>query len=816
MIRNYFKIAFRNLFKDGFYTFINIFGLSVGITACMLIFLYVSNELSYDKFHKDSDRMYRVTTKAMMSETETMYAGVTPAPLADRFKNEIEEIEAITRLHQFNATVKYKEDIFKENGMLYADSTLFDVFDFKVQQGDPTTMLREPYSIVLTEETANRYFGERKVQSGAALDEKLKLGNDSYQVTGILEDVPDNSHFTFDFLVSMSTYADALSPIYLNMNYFTYLKLREGVDPIQLDEKLRNIVMANVVPQVVAYLNMPAEMFSDKSTLDNYFKYSLQPITSIHLHSNLRGELGANSDISYIYIFSSIAIFIIIIACINFMNLATSRASKRSIEVGIRKTLGSVKLQLIRQFLIESILFTTIAMIIALGLTEALKYPFSTITGTVLSLNIFQQPWIIGVIIGITILVGLAAGSYPAFFLTRFKPVQVLKGSNRSGKKSSFFRSSLVVLQFAISIGLIVCTSLVFQQMNFISNKNLGFEKENIILLENGYSLGQKSEVLRNELLQNPQVLDVAISQTIPSKLFWSSVCTPEGEDAVDMQVFLNQIDYNFIGTFDMEVVKGRNFSRDFPSDSTAILINESAASKFGWIDDSEETNPIGKYISMINPNMGTRTKFYVVGVVRDFNFESCKSPIRPNVMFLHTSGEYVSIRVKPGDYSGLIADFETKWKKVVSDAPYQYSFLKENFEELYQSEQKMSRIFSVFTTIAIIIACLGLLGLAAYTAEQRTKEIGIRKAMGASVPSVVTMLNVEFIKLVGISIIIAAPIAWYLMNKWLGEFVYRTEISVWPFVMSALLAVFIAVLTVGFQSLKAALANPVNSLRSE
>jgi len=816
MIGNYFKIAFRNLFKDGFYSFINIFGLSVGITACLLILLYVSNELSYDKFHKDSDRIYRVTTKAMMSESEILYVGVSPAPLADRLRNDIEEIESITRLISFSETIKYKEIVFKENRMLYADSTFFDVFDFNVEQGDPNTMLRDPYSIVLTEETAIRYFGTHKVQSGTALDEKLKIGNDSYQVTGILENIPENSHFTFDLLVSMSTFSDALNPIYLNMNYFTYLKLRDGVNPVQLDEKLRNIVMTHVVPQVVAYMNFPEAMLSDKSTVDNFFKYSLQPITSIHLYSHLRGELGANSDISYIYIFSSIAIFLIVIACINFTNLATSRASKRSIEVGIRKTLGSNKYQLIRQFLAESFLFSIIAMIIALGLTEVLKYPFSTITGTILSLNIFKQPWIISVIIGLTLVIGIASGSYPAFYLTKFKPVMVLKGSNRMGKKSSFFRSFLVVLQFAISIGLIVCTTLVYKQMNFISNKNLGFDKENILIIENGDQLGQRAEVLKNELLRNPELIDVAFSQTIPSQLFYSSVCTPEGEDGVDQQIFLNLIDHDFINTYKMEVIKGRNFSPDFPSDSSAILINERAANKFGWIGDSEETNPIGKYIDMINANIGTRSKFYVVGVIKDFNYESCKSPIRANVMFFNTSGNYISIRVKPGDYNRLIKDLEATWKEIAPDVPFAYSFLKENFEELYQSEQKMSQIFSVFTTIAIIIACLGLLGLAAYTAEQRTKEIGIRKVMGASVPNVVTMLNLEFIKLVGIAVIIASPIAWYLMQKWLGDFVYKTEIGIWPFVFASVLATVIAVITVGFQSLKAALANPVDSLRNE
>ena len=814
MIQNFFKIAIRNLFKDSFYSFINIFGLSIGITTCLLIMLYVNNEMSYDKFHTDYERTYRVTTKARMSETETSFFGVSSAPLADRFINEIEEIEAITRLHQLSQTIKYEDHVYKERNMLFADSTFFDVFDFKVQQGDPNSMLREPYSIVLSEETAIKYFGEHKVQGGTALEEKLTINNDLYQVTGILENVPSNSHFSFDMLVSMSTNNDAMNPIWLNMNYFTYLKLREGVDPVDLEDKFTDIVMANVIPQVIAYMNFPAENFEEKSDVNEGFQFSLQAISSIHLYSDLHGELGANSDILYVYIFSSIALFIIIIACINFMNLATARASKRAIEVGIRKTLGSLKYQLIRQFLTESLLFSLIAMIIALGLTEALKYPFSTITGVVLTLNIFEQPWIIAVVIGLTLIIGVLAGSYPAFYLTRFKPVDVLKGSNRAGKKSSIFRSSLVILQFAISFGLIVCTTLVIKQMGFINNKNLGFDKENVIVIENGKQLDNKIHALKNQLLSHPDVIDVSFSQTIPSSLFYSSMCTPEGEDGLDVQIFINSIEYDFINTFKMEVLNGRNFSRDFPSDSTGVIINERAANKFGWTD--EENNPIGKYISMINPDMGTRTKYYVVGVVKDFNFASLKNPISANVMFLSQAEDYISIRVKPGNLGKLTQDFESIWKSIAPAVPFQYSFLQQNFEDLYQSERKMSQIFSVFTSIAIFIACLGLLGLAAFTAEQRTKEIGIRKAMGASVPSVVRMLNVEFIKLVGIAIVIASPISWYLMNSWLGDFVYKTEIGIWPFLLAATLAILIAVITVGFQSIKAAVANPVNSLRSE
>ena len=812
MIRNNIKIAVRNILRDKFYSFINIFGLAIGITTCLLILLYVSHELSFDTFHKDYQRIFRVTTKAMLSETEVLNLGVASAPLAERFRNDIKEIESITRVQPTSGTVLHGDDVFQENNILYADSTFFNVFDFTVQQGNPQNMLVNPNSVVLSEETAIKYFGEHKVRGGTVLEEKLTINNESYQITGIVENVPANSHFNFDMLVSMSTNDDALNQIWISMNYFTYLKLHKGVQPEQLNETFRDIVLGQVVPQAVQFLNMSPVTVDDETKIDAFFKFSLQPITSIHLHSDLRGELGANSDISYIYIFSSVAIFIIIIACINFMNLATARGSKRAIEVGIRKTLGSMKYQLMRQFMIESILFSIIAMLLALGLTEALKYPFSMITGQVLTLNIFDQPWLLFVIIGLVLLVGLLAGSYPALYLTRFRPVEVLKGSSKSGKKTFLFRNSLVVLQFAISFGLIVCTTLVFKQMRFISEKNLGFDKENVIILQNGAQLGNRIHGLKNELLSHSEVLDVCFSRSIPSRLFNSTVCTPEGEAGLDVPIFTNSIDYSFIDTYKMEMASGRNFSRDFPSDSTAILINERAAAKFGWINEE----PVGKYIEMMTNLQGERTNFYVVGVVKDFNFESFKSPISANVMFLGREEDIISIRVNPGNLQALTSDFETIWKKIAPDIPYEYAFLKENFEGLYQSEQKMSQIFSVFTSIAIFIACLGLLGLAAFTAEQRTKEIGIRKAMGASVPNVVKMLNLEFIKLVGIAILITSPVAWYLADVWLGDFIYKIEINFWPFVLAGSLSIFIAMATVGYQSFKAAIANPVDSLKTE
>lgn len=813
MIRNYIKVTLRNLTKDSFYSFINIFGLSIGITACLLILLYLNHELSYDKFHKDYHRVYRVTAKAKLAGSETEL-GVTSPPLADRLIQDIEEIESITRLLQLHRTVHHQGQVYREDDMLYADSTFFDVFSFDILLGNPTTMLKEPNSIVLTEETAIRYFGKDAVSIGSALGQELILEDESYKVTGVLKNIPENSHFDFDFLVSMSSTREGLSPVWLNMNFYTYLKLRDGVSPASLDDKMMDIVKTHIVPQVVQFMNMPPELLNDDASIRDFFHFKLQPLASIHLTSNLRGELGVNSDISYIYIFSAIALFIVVIACINFMNLATARSSKRAIEVGVRKTLGSSRQQLVWQFLVESILFAFIAMIIALGLTEALKNPFSFLTGKVISLNIFAEPVLAAWIVGFVLLIGALSGIYPAFYLTRFKPVVVLKMSSSKGSNRSMFRNSLVVLQFAISIGLIVCTLLVSKQMRFVSEKNLGFDKENVIVIENARELGNGYQVFKNELLSIPQVSNVCVSQRIPSVIFNSPVCTPEGGVGVDIPVFTNEIDYDYIDTYKMEIVRGRNFSRDMPSDSTAILINENAARRFGWTEDGAD--PVGKYVEMIRPNYGTRSKLYVVGVVKDFHFESLKSDISANVMLLWPKGNFVSVRVKPGNFTALINAFESSWKKIAPGVPFRYSYLDQRFEELYKSEQKLGQIFALFTSIAIFIACLGLLGLAAYTTEQRTKEIGIRKAMGASVPNVIAMLNKEFIRLVLVAIVLGSPIAWYFMQKWLGNFVYKTDIGWWPFLAAGGLAIAIAALTVGFQSFKAATMNPVNSLRNE
>ncbi|MCK5209769.1 MAG: ABC transporter permease, partial [Cyclobacteriaceae bacterium] len=510
-----------------------------------------------------------------------------------------------------------------------ADSTFFDVFDYKLLQGDRKGSLTEPNSIILAEEMAIKYFGIDALDNGSILGSFLKANGKVFKITGIIENIPGNTHLTFDMLVSMSTYPEALTTNWLSMNYFSYLKLREGVTIPDIEDKVTDIVVEKVAPQAMAYLKLPKEAFKDRASVNKTFHFIFQPVSSIHLYSHFRGEIGTPGNISYIYIFSAIAIFIIIIACINFMNLATARSSKRAMEVGVRKTLGSSKGKLVGQFMLESMFFSIIAMVIALGLTEIFRIPFSNIAGKSISFNVFEDPWIFILIVGLTLLIGLLAGSYPAFYLTKYKPVEVMKGALRSGTKSSWFRSSMVVFQFVISISLIICTSLVYKQMDYISNLNVGFNKENVIVISNAWGLGNNMEAFKWELINHPDVQNASYTYCVPSKSFNSTLTKAEGDLEVDHQIFTNRADYDFLETMGMETVSGRNFSRDMASDSSAVLVNEAAVKALGWSNgDPEEA--LGKYIEMMHGKLGSRVKYNVIGVIKDFNYESLKSEIRP------------------------------------------------------------------------------------------------------------------------------------------------------------------------------------------
>jgi putative ABC transport system permease protein len=814
MFKNIFKIAIRNLSKDRFYSLLNVFGLSIGIAASLLIMLYVVDELSYDDFHNDADRIYRIGVKGKFGENEVVRMAVTCAPLADGLLKDIPEVESVTRIASDVIIFNHNEEIFKEVNLFYADSTFFDIFSFKLEEGDKKTALKDPYSLVMTEASAIRYFGQESLSKGNVIGQLVKSGENTYKVTGIIEDIPHNSHLDFDMLVSMSTFQDAYSSIWINMRYWTYAKLHKDVQVDQLDGKFRSMVMKYVIPQVMQYMNYPGKSITEEN-VDENFQFFLQPLTDIHLKSKLSGELGSNGNIQYIYAFSIISIFIILIACINFMNLSTARSAKRAKEVGIRKTLGSDRHALIWQFYLESFLFILIAMLIALGLTEAFRGPFNVIAQKDLTFNIFTQPWILGVIVGLILAITFLAGSYPALYLTRFSTIQVLGGALHSGSKKSVFRNGLVIFQFMISIGLIICTIIVYKQLHYIQNKDLGFEKENVIILNNGWDVGNQKEVLRQEFLNNENVVSASYATRLPSDPYSSNAQKAEGENEQDHRVNVVHADYNYVKTLGLSLKQGRFYSEDFPSDSTAIVINEAAAHIFGF-EGNDYADAIGKRIEMINTSMGNRLTYEVIGVVKDYNFEGLQSEIEPLSLSLYNNTGFLAIRLKPGDLKTMLSDMEKIWKDHVPWLKFDYNFLDEKFAQTFEREERLSSIFTIFTFLAIIVGCLGLFGLAAYTAEQRTKEIGIRKAMGATSNSVVNMLNKEFTKLVLAAFILVVPVTWYFMNEWLEVFAYKTSIGLWPFIVGGAVALLIAWLTVSYQSIKAAVANPVDSLRNE
>ncbi|UCH62033.1 MAG: ABC transporter permease [Fidelibacterota bacterium] len=812
MFKNYITIALRNILRHKTYSFINIFGFTIGIASCLLILLYITHEMSYDRFHEKADRTYRLAGDAKIGNAEVATAH-SPAPTAAGFRNEFPEVEDATRFFNPGEQVtRYQDKLFNETGLLYADDNFFGVFDFRLLQGDPATALLEPNSIVLTEESALKYFGTEP-----AIGEILTIGNDNtaYEVTGVVQNPPDNSHFDFNMLLSMSSSDRGESDVWLNLFLYTYIVLREGNSPEALEAKFPGLYQKYMAPQLQQFAGISWEDFEEQGNRIGFF---LQPLTSIHLHSNLDSELSPGGNPINLYIFSAIALFILLIACINFMNLSTARSASRAREVGVRKVLGSARSNLVRQFITESILFSILATILAIGVVELVLVPFNNIAGINLTFRLFNHWWMTASLVALTILVGIIAGSYPAFYLASFKPVDVLKGENRVGKQSGRFRSGLVVFQFAFSIGLIISTMLVFRQLGYVRNKDLGFDKENVIIIPNINRLGNRVAAFRQELKEQSPIINASTSSAIPAHsgfggtLFKAEPPEDTGEGPTfteEDQEFNNfSADYDYLETMKMELIGGRNFSPEFASDSAAFIINEAVARRFGWED------PVGRDIYVTG--WEGQPRYRVVGVIKDYHFESLHKDIKPVVMSLGTTGNYLMARIQPGDVNKTLTMIEDKWREFAPNIPFDYSFMDEDFDALFRAEQSFGRIVSYFTGLTIFIACLGLFGLAAFTAERRTKEVGIRKALGASVPQVVGLLGKEFTTLLLIANVIAWPIAWYAMSKWLQNFAYRISLSWWTFLVAGALALLIALVTVSYQAVKAATANPVEALRYE
>lgn len=805
MIKNYFKIAFRNLIRNKAFSAINIFGLAIGIATCLLIMLFVQNELSYDRFNKKADRIVRVTFFGEVRGEKMKEASVMP-PVAHTLMADYPEVEEATRLSIAGSPmVNYGDKTFKEESVAFVDSNFFNVFTLPLLQGDKRTALLEPNTLVITRAVAQKYFGNEN-PVGKVL--YFKSWNTNYKVTGVIDKVPSNAHFHFDFFASMAGVPDAKSSSWMTSNYYTYLVLRKGYDYKQLQAKLPKVVEKYMGPQIQKAMGISLEQFLQKG---NNIGFNLQPITDIHLHSDLSFDLAPYGDIRYVYIFSAIAIFMLLIACINFMNLSTASASKRAREVGIRKVMGSLKFQLVRQFLVESLLLTAFALLLSLLFVKLALPLFNNITGKTLDLNFTQNTWLLPSLLLLGLITGILAGSYPAFFLSSFNPVTVLKGKLMAGKKSSWLRSGLVVFQFFISITLIVGTAVVYKQLSYIQSKKLGYEKDQVLILPETYLLGQKEGVLRQQLLQDPRVLNITSSGYLPvGPSNGNNFFIYAQEEASQIKSLRYDVEDNYIPTLGMQIAYGRNFSRDFATDSAGIILNETAARVFGW-----EKNAVGKTLKH-RENNGSENTYHVIGIVKDFHFKSLHERISPLVMTLTKNSGTLIIKTKTADIAGLLATIKKNWDILNPEAPFSYSFLDDRYNKTYQAEHNTGLILGIFAGLTIFVACLGVFGLATFTAERRTKEIGIRKILGASVTAIVSLLSKDFLKLVGIAFIIAVPIAWFVMNKWLEDFAYRINIPWQAFALAALFAITITIITVSFQAIKAAIANPVKSLRTE
>ncbi|MGA0560363.1 ABC transporter permease [Larkinella sp. VNQ87] len=794
MLRNYLTIAWRNIRKDKFYSLINILGLTIGVTCGLLLLLYVTDELSFDRHHQKADQIYRIVSYITEPDKINNWASTQP-PLAKSLKQDYPFVENYVRFFP-NGRVAFRqgEKRFYEEDVYAADSTVFDVFTHKFLEGDPKTALARPGSVVLTEKTARKFFGE-----GKALGQMLRTNDTtSYQVTGVIEDVPRNSHFTFNALLSLSPnerQANGWGGFYI----LSYLVLPKDFDTNILESKFPQLYDKNM-----------ASIFK---RMGIKITYRLQPLTSIHLHSKMDGESGG--DISYVYIFSAVAFFMLLIASINYMNLSTARSAKRAKEVGLRKVMGSLRNALMAQFLTESVLMTVLALTASFVLV-ALALPFfNTVSGKEISFWELLRPQFLLIALVIVVFTGFISGSYPAFYLSSFEPATVLKGSFNA-KGGSFFRKTLVVIQFAISLIMLICTWIVYDQLNYMRDKDLGYNREQVLTID--YQDRQPRDrynLLRNTLLANPNIRSVATASSPTSNIGGRIIFGVESNTGLKEMGFKPMgIDHDYLQTMGMKVVTGRDFSDKIPADTAnGVLVNQAAVKRMGWKE------PLGKKVLLGGlPQAGQPAppEAKVVGVVKDFHQQSLYSPIEPMIMLYRPHNGVIHIKIDAKNADKTVEFIGQKWRETYPDRLFEYRFLDQDFESAYRADELRGRIFTAFSALTILIACLGLFGLATFTTEQRVKEIGVRKVLGASVSSVVLLLSKDFTKLVLFSFPIAIPVAWYSMDRWLQHFPYKTDIGLGVFVVACVLTLLICWATVVYQSVKAAIANPVKSLRSE
>lgn len=791
MTYNLLRTTLRQMARSKSYTAINITGLAIGLAACFLIFIWVRDELRYDRFHANADRIYRVLWEARYGDNEWKIP-LGPVPVAETLKREFPEVEQAAQLYQGGFTLKQGQDYVREQSVLFIDEGFFDVFSLEFVEGSPEGALQEPGAILLTEEAARRYFGEQN-PLGRQL---VRNDGESYQVKGVVKAFPRQSHIQFDFLASIQGLprVKERAEHWGSATVYNYFLLRPEADIKALEEKWQAYIDENIAGEEMREGN-------------NYTRFPFQALTDIHLNSKLEYELSPNGNMGYVYIFSVVALFILVLACINFINLSTARSLTRSREVGVRKVLGSNRRQLFWQFFGESFLYVLLAIGLSLVIARGALPWFNRLAGKELSLSFLQSPFLWLLLAGLAVLATLLSGALPALFMASFRPVKALKGELVESAGQGWLRKGLVASQFCISIVLIIGALSVDSQLRFMQNRRLGFDKEQVLVINRAQALGERYEVFFEQLNDMQAVKAASAALFLPGKEFDSTVFEPEQPSNYKVtSLSYTFIDPHFVDALKLNMAAGRDFQPELATDSAAVLINQAAARKLGW----EE--PLGKTLAM-----GGGEPSRVIGVVEDFHFRSLHHEIEPIVMLMASWNlPHIAVRLNAGDMGGHIQALRAAWEEFVPDTPFDYTFLSEDYARLYDSEQRMARVFTVFSVLAIFIACLGLFGLAAFMAVRRTKEIGIRRILGATVAGIVGLLSRDFLKLVFFALLIAAPIAWYGMNKWLQGFAYRVELQWWIFVVAGLIAAVLAFLTVAYQSIKVATGDPAEALRTE
>ncbi len=808
MIQNFLKIALRNLWRQKSSALINIIGLSIGIASSLIIFMFVFNETNYDSFHRNGKNIYKVYQHSMVNGESSM-DGVTPVPMAAALMSDYPEVLSAVRMYQSdNILAIVDHQYFNINHALYVDSSFFEVFSFNLIRGNRPSVLSEPHSVVLTESVARKLFGKEDT-----IDKMIRIENDTsyFKVTGISMDPPENSHFTYDMLISMDAFWDFNSSFWLRNNLNTYVLLQEGFPSKNLEDKFPDMIKKYIGPQFQEKLGFSMQDFISKG---NYLRYKLQPIRDIHLDSSINHGLKPSINKKYLYIFSLVGIFIILIAGINYINLSTARSARRAREIGLRKVFGSSRKKLIWQFLTDSLLISLASAVIAVLLAGIMLPYFNKMADLSLSLFAFKPCVLIFILLCSALVIGILAGFYPAFLLSSFNPSTVLKNILRSGNRGKTLRGILVIVQFFIAIVILSCTMVIYQQLKFIQNKDLGFDKESVLVIHRPGTLGVRLSTFMDEIKKNTGIINIANSGSIPGSPSGDDVFIIEGRSRSETYVLqASWVDYSYINTLKMKIIDGRNFSQEFGSDGLSVIINEAAVKKIGL------KNPLGTRLTRPDGNENY-TYYSVIGVVKDFHFQSLHNLVQPFIMFIKPGkenwGGYLSIRLGKGDKTESIQLIKNTWKKYTNDMPLEYSLLDEDLRKLYKEERRSGNLSMTFTILAIFIACLGLIGLISFTTMQRVKEIGLRKIMGASVWSILVLLSSETVKLIIIASLLAWPVSWLFLKNWLTAFAYRIDLNPLVLILTSITILGLSLVTIGGHVLDAASGNPADSLRYE